>query len=522
MDIAQEKIEFRKKDFKRGIDMDESRRKRGEESIRIRKNRREEILQKRRRRGVDNNDNIDITDNPNNHEPPIDMDVIQHVYSTTPETALYGLVKTRKLLSGEDPLILQVVRSGVVPKLVEYLSYSNYPKHQYEAAWALTNIVSAESEISRVTIENSNIGPAMIKLIESHDIDVRDQAIWCLSNIAGECVEYRDKLLESNCLDKIISILDFEIGYEKRRIKSIRTLTWTMNNLLRGNPPPPFSLMLQTIPVIKRLYEECWDEETLTDAGFCLTYISDASSDDQLNMLFRMGVITKTWLDQISHGKGVGRSILRTCGNIISGPDNLTQQMLDWGFLKYLPRYMAAYKKEACWILSNITAGNRIQIQMVIDAGLIQMVIVLMNTGSWAVKKESIYVVANLVGGGSKEQIDYLVDCNSIEALCSLLNCEDNKMIEIILGTLHKILRNGKRVQKFDYYRDLVEEASGLDQIEYLQNSNNKKIYKKAVKILERHFEAVPDQVYQIEPNDQVYQIEPMDQTDGNLGPFNF
>ena len=36
---------------------------------------------------------------------------------------------------------------------------------------------------------------------------------------------------------------------------------------------------------------------------------------------------------------------------------------------------MCVYVKEAVWFLSNITAGNQIQVQAVIDAGLVPMII---------------------------------------------------------------------------------------------------------------------------------------------------
>ena len=507
MDIAEERINYRKKCFKRGIDMDTTRDNSRIKSLSLRKTRREEKVRKRRY-GDDKYGEIDLSE-PNNFGTldtaetvdtveTLDQGLVKDVYSDIPNTAFVALEKIRKILSQKSPPTLSVVRSGVIPKLVEYLTYTNHPSHQYEAAWALTNIISGDSDIARAVIDRSNIGSYMIELLNSQNIKVRDQAAWCLSNIAGECISYRDELIRRGCLSKILLLLDYEIGYEKRRLESIRTLTWAMQNLTRGSPKPPFHMLMKALPVIKRLYEECWDEEVMNDTSYTLMYITNGASEDQLRVVFNMGVITRDWMNKMSHGKGIARSILRTCGNIIAGPNDLTQHLIDWGILTYLSKNINEYNirsmigsreynslKETCWILSNITAGTVDQIQGVINYGLIPIVIDRLTSSMWAVKKECIYVLSNLVRGGTVDQISYLIDCNGINSLCQVLGCGIDLTDEIILCDICKILNN----DKFDKYRDKIEECGGLDKIEHLQNSKNEKIYSLAVQIIEEYFE---------------------------------
>ena len=61
---------------------------------------------------------------------------------------------------------------------------------------------------------------------------------------------------------------------------------------------------------------------------------------------------------------------LRAVGNIVTGTDTQTQVIINSGALPCLLHLLSTGKdsirKEACWTVSNITAGNRSQIQVLL------------------------------------------------------------------------------------------------------------------------------------------------------------
>jgi len=150
-------------------------------------------------------------------------------------------------------------------------------------------------------------------------------------------------------------------------------------------------------------------------------------------------------------------------------------------------------KKEACWTISNITAGNRVQIQAVIDAGVIPRLIALLKNSDFDIRKEAAWALSNATSGGSPDQIKYMVEQNLIEPMCELLQCSDARIILVALEGLENLLKVGEKEAKdntSNEYVLLIEEHHGVDYIEQLQNHPNNEIYEKAVVILETYFAA--------------------------------
>lgn len=121
-----------------------------------------------------------------------------------------------------------------------------------------------------------------------------------------------------------------------------------------------------------------------------------------------------------------------------------------------------AIRKEAAWTISNITAGNREQVQAVIDANIFPALIDICTHSEFKTRKEVAWAITNATSGGTAEQIKYLVSAGCIQPMCELLTVMDTKIVQVALSGLDNILKSGEiQHTKPNPYAVLIEECFG-------------------------------------------------------------
>eukprot|EP00490_Sorites_sp_Unknown_P000612 CAMPEP_0114661544 /NCGR_PEP_ID=MMETSP0191-20121206/22762_1 /TAXON_ID=126664 /ORGANISM="Sorites sp." /LENGTH=537 /DNA_ID=CAMNT_0001894489 /DNA_START=19 /DNA_END=1632 /DNA_ORIENTATION=- len=499
-----DRLSQRQKAFKKGVDADDARRKREDAAVQLRKATRDEALMKKRM----------VNDVPPPGQIPTDPmamgqmhtgmggmpgsscaveqipSLSQALISDDPQAQFNATQQFRKLLSIEqNPPISEVISAGVVPRFVQFLKEINRPDLQFEAAWVLTNIASGNADQTRVVVEHGAL-PIFVQLLQSPNDDVREQAVWALGNIAGDSPNFRDLVLQSGGLHPVMTVLR-----DSEKTSMLRNATWTLSNLCRGKPPPPFEWVSPALGTLANLIYSA-DCEVLTDACWALSYLSDGPNE-RITAVIQAGVCRRLVELLLHTSPLVQTPALRAVGNIVTGDDNQTQVILHSGalpsLLKLLSHAKKAIRKESCWTISNITAGNREQIQEVINNGLLPPVIHLLQTADFDIKKEAAWAISNATSGGSPQQVEYLVEMGCIKPLVDLLAVSDAKIIGVALEALENILKVGKDKQQEMGLQDnpfgnKIETADGLPKIEALQEDPNEEVYQKAMKILEKYF----------------------------------
>eukprot|EP01087_Luapelamoeba_hula_P010412 TRINITY_DN2757_c0_g1_i1.p1 TRINITY_DN2757_c0_g1~~TRINITY_DN2757_c0_g1_i1.p1 ORF type:complete len:571 (-),score=119.97 TRINITY_DN2757_c0_g1_i1:229-1941(-) len=502
--------------FKATLDSNDSRRKRTEQRVQIRKSARDESLKKKR--NVDLSaapDTSDVTDmtahlpqsahatvtpklSASTQQKLLEMpNWINMINSGDSQQQFEGTQNVRKMLSVEkNPPIAEVVATGIIPRFVQFLACQNFPRLQFEAAWALTNVASGTTEQTDIVVR-ANAVPYFIELLKSPDNDVREQSVWALGNIAGEATMYRDYILQNNGAAAMVQSVNMTLADSNAPPSLIKNSAWTISNFCRGKPEPNFPMVQPVLPALLKLLHTK-DDDALTDTCWALSYLSDGEND-KVGAVIESGVVPRLTELLMHSSFAIKTPALRTIGNLVTGDDSQTQAVLDCNilipFLALMNSSKKSIKKETCWAISNITAGSKHQIQAIIDADLMPSLIRLLLDGEFDVKKEACWAVTNATSGGTESQIAFMVAKGVVRPLCKLLKMSDVKVLTVALDALDNVLKseaNSSKVRDVSY-ADLVEEFDGLDYIEALQQHENVDIYNKAVALLERYFSAQED-----------------------------
>lgn len=486
----------RKEAFKKGVDANDSRRRREDTSIQLRKQKREEGMAKRRMIPVGGDDAAAVPLGMANKDPSTlaeksvmpkvsDIpDLLLRIKSSDPATVVAATRGWRKLLSIEpQPPVAAVLATGVVAILARLLQHHAMPELQFEAAWALTNIASTEETQAVV---DAGVVPTMVQLMQANTPDVREQCIWCLGNIAGDSPKARDAVLAAGALEPMLANI-----VTPASASLLRNATWALSNLCRGKPPPDLVIMKPAIPVLVELLRSP-DVDTVMDACWALSYLSDGE-ETRIQAVVDCNAAALL-APLLAHAQTkVVTPALRTIGNIVTGNDVQTQAALDAGVLTHCAALLRSPKKsvrkETCWLVSNVAAGTAPQIARVAaDRELLHLVLHQLDAGDWEVKKEASYVVSNILSGGSVEYATHLVNLGVVKPLVELMAVQDARVVHVALESLEAILK----IESYDgaLATTIVDEAGGIDKIEELQTHENAKVYEKAISIIETYFGA--------------------------------
>lgn len=187
----------------------------------------------------------------------------------------------------------------------------------------------------------------------------------------------------------------------------MRNSVWAISNLCRNkNPPPDFNLVKPALPLLAQLLQHK-DKDVLADTCWALSYLTDGSNE-KIQAVIDTGLVPRLVQLLSSTELTVLTPALRAVGNIVTGSDNQvniqyqlrpfvtilhsncykfqTDTVIHAGALDIIGVLLQHIRlnivKEAAWAVSNITAGNSEQIQKVLDAGVMDPLLHVLQTVS--------------------------------------------------------------------------------------------------------------------------------------------
>lgn len=186
-------------------------------------------------------------------------------------------------------------------------------------------------------------------------------------------------------------------------------------------------------------------------------------------------------------------------GNVVTGDDDITQVVVDMGLLVPLKRLLSSpknnLKKEACWCISNITAGTLSQIRAVYEQGIFPVLIQILHQSDFKTKREACWAICNATScfDSSPDIIRYLISNGVMKPLVKMLEVDEPKILQVTLDGFENILQVGENdaVQSEDnlnQYAIQFEDAAGLDCLWDLQSHDDMNVYLKAKNIVQKFF----------------------------------
>ena len=465
---------------------------------------------------------------------------------------LHGTMMVRKLLSvRQDPPIHEVIQSGVLEAFAAYLSLDDYPDLQFESVWAISNVLSGNFNQCLYVTQIQHCVQNIVRLLGVTSVEnIREQAAWAVGNLAGAGVKFRDYLIELRVVDAMLIALTQPVT----NLSVMKQCAWAMANLVRNHPHPPLDHVEAVLPALGNLIRH-HVLDIVQEACWAVSYISDAGGSDRSTSLLRVqallnqGILPRVVELMHEENPFIQLPALRIVGNVITGSDDQTQCALECHCLNYFAPLLKSsskdIRKECVWTVSNVAAGNKQQIQALIDANLFETVVKeTLFDPEREVRKEAVWMLNNTASGcdTQMEQIQYMVETlDVLSALCHVLkscvqplergecNSSGNeKLISVVLDTIIHIVGWNK-----DYIR-LLEQTEIPSLVEALQShAVSSAIYERCAEVISlSDFEDLHDYRYAhvgegnnfssvtpFKPTD-VQQIHSDPRVSGNFGAF--
>ena len=396
----------------------------------------------------------------------------------------YYVKKIRQLLSKATlSPINEVVQTGIIPYLVDFLKHRDIPL-LFETAWVLTNLVSERnSHATNIVVENGAV-PMLIALLHIENEEVRDQAMWAVSNISANTSEHRDLILNAGALPAIVTIVRSAFK-NPQKLSLLQLGSWTLGNLCKGKPDPPFELICPIFSCFEYILGETNDVETIKNISWTL---NDLTSTHQCRKSLIKTSCLPRLLDKLELSSSIYVDVFRVCGNLASGNDAQTNAVLNSSFLRIASETLQQVPedkllKEICFTLSNLAVTS---VNEIWNYNFLKHLFSYMDKTSLKIdiKRELMHALHTSIENSNKNQLQVVVSTYiSIPHFCNLLAEEDDSVVVSLALMIIEIILKFK-----PEYADLIELNGGFDTIESLREGEHSA---NATRISSHYFQTV-------------------------------
>jgi len=307
-------------------------------------------------------------------------------------------------------------------------------------------------------------------------------------------VEARDELLQTNLLEDICEI--FKKPQELLEI--LRNSVLLIMNLVKYKNLPQIDRINFMIPSLwNLLYVK--NVDIIKAVLQIYVYLTCGNIDYLKLVLENVNLAKFTNLLDCSDTEIVSLCI-RILGNFSAGPSTMTNEVLETDCLPKIKSLISTKPEllqEICFMISNIAASHILHIGQLIEYGILEDLckIVISHSCDLKVKNEIAWTLTNACILGEKAQIWKMVEFGILNAICELLNEENEPEILVILldAIFHIFMAGEASENEYENNENILvkefEEIGGTKILESMQYHKNVKVYNMVASIMKRYFD---------------------------------
>mmetsp|Transcript_6766 Transcript_6766/g.6075 ORF Transcript_6766/g.6075 Transcript_6766/m.6075 type:complete len:506 (+) Transcript_6766:73-1590(+) len=402
----------------------------------IRKDKKDDNLKRLR----SSNTISDLHDNEYNKNHTI-QDLVNNIQDSNMHTVLIRLTRLNNLLYTGEVNANQLLNYNIISILSHYL-HSNELSITIESLRCLSNIATGDHSQSYQLLSLSTI---LIQLLNTSNVQVKEECCWLIGNIAGDCDICREGLYITEGIVKgLIEMLFLSMDVSINSHNKIAA--WALSNLIRGRTPARIILDYAPLDSFITLLG-INDLQLLSEISWVLAFLS-AKSDFVISSNKALHIVNIIFqlLDRIDIISDQLIPILRMLSNFlcICGNLNLDVDLL----IKFFDKYTnasndSALIKESLRITSQIleSQDNNMKEYIKLNSHLCVNLYSSFLSGYYDLRRDTIAIFRLFFSGKlpgnyySEEFIDELIVClkdfddevqySAISALTILLESED-------------------------------------------------------------------------------------------------
>ncbi|KAI8342377.1 armadillo-type protein [Chlamydoabsidia padenii] len=352
-----------------------------------------------------------------------------------------------------ESIIAYIVEGNCMETLLGLLSKAAIDE-QIEVVKTISNIAAGSYNL---WIKSICAVPFLIDLLDTDNSVLREMSAGALGNMAAEDLgdmtdeddKVRARIRNDGAIVPLVRMLDVEES------RTVQYACFALANLARGDETSLRSFLDSGID--KRLLHHLEREtpDTITEIAWVMSYLTAGSKE------FRDRVMEDAFLQALVKNLNTFADqgpmvlpVLRTFGNLAGGPDeNIELLVQQQPFITILVKLMTSdsrvIKKEALWVMSNITVTTRITVIEQLDTSeTIQQLTNLVQAGHFDIRKGAATCLLNIAYHGQK-YMDSLNHSLLLKAFMDFIRSQDAELIRLGLNYVEMLLTkvtNGRHI----------------------------------------------------------------------------